>query len=165
MAKKPAKSNGNAPAPKKSKLKLIILILVGVIVLGAAGGGAWWFLKGRSADNHEKKHVVKAAPPVFMVLETFTVNLATEEEEHYLQTNITLQIKNKEDIDKMNLYMPQIRNRLLILLSSKKASEIAGIEGKKRLARDVMAAVNDPLYAGAERQSATQVLFTSFIIQ
>ncbi|MBS1169192.1 MAG: fliL [Burkholderiaceae bacterium] len=159
-------SNGEA-APKKSKMKLLIIALLAVVLLGAGGGGAWYFFKMRGASN-----TAEAAPPpkpsaapIFVPLEPFTVNLQPENGEHYLQTSITLQTNFKEEGDLFKLYTPQVRNRILLLLSSKKPSEITTVEGKKKLAEEIVTAVNLPFQQGGRPQNVNSVLFVSFIIQ
>ncbi len=149
-------------APKKSKKKLLLVLIVVLVLLGAGGGGAWyWFMVRDTSAAAPKKPV----PPVFISLEPFTVNLQPESGEHYLQIAITLQVTDKEEVDLIKLYTPQVRNRILLLLSSKKASEITSVEGKKKLAEEIAAAVNQPFIQDGKPQAASNVLFTSFIIQ
>lgn len=148
---------------KKSKKKL--LLIVALVVLLAAGGGAY-FMFGRNHEGGAEKPKHEAAkPPVFMTMEPFTVNLQSEGSEQFLQLAFTLQVADNEQVERLKLYTPQIRSRLLMLLSSKKASEINTAEGKKKLGADVMAAVNQPFAAGGKKQEVTDVFFTSFVIQ
>ena len=58
-----------------------------------------------------------------------------------------------------------MRNRVLLLLSSKKASEISSVEGKQQLAAEILEAVKQPFEKDGDEQDVTDVLFTSFIIQ
>ena len=163
---------GDAPKPKKSKKKLILILIITLILLGGIGGGAWWYFMG-NADNAEsadgtgkkKGKAEKVAPPVFVVLEQFTVNLQADPAEHFLQTAITLQVTAKEDVDFIKLYMPQIRSRILLLLTSKKASDLSTPAGKNKLSEEIMAQVNLPLTPDGKTQSVSNVFFTSFVIQ
>jgi flagellar FliL protein len=61
--------------------------------------------------------------------------------------------------------MAMVRNRVLLLLSSKKASEISTVEGKQQLASEIQTAVTAPFVKDGDEQEVTDVLFTSFIIQ
>jgi flagellar FliL protein len=61
--------------------------------------------------------------------------------------------------------MPQVRNRLLLLLSSKKASEILSVEGKKTLSNEIVAQIKQPFVAQGPQQSVSDVFFTSFVVQ
>ncbi|HCZ13709.1 MAG TPA: flagellar basal body protein FliL, partial [Candidatus Accumulibacter sp.] len=65
--------------------------------------------------------------------------------------------------------MPKLRNDVTLLLSSKKASELVTINGKRALAEEIKEQMNgvlDPAGKGKKRDSPIkEVLFTSFIIQ
>jgi flagellar FliL protein len=155
---------GGDAAPK-SKKKLMLFAIVGVVVLVAGGGGAWFFMnKGGDGHKQEAKHE-PPAPPVFMAPETFTVNLQPEGEEQYLQVGLVVQVKDQEASDKMKLYMPQIRSRLLMLLSSKRASEITDMPGKNKLIEEIIAQIKQPFVQGEEPLQVSSVHFTDFIIQ
>jgi flagellar FliL protein len=164
MATNKKPENGeSAGKPKKSKKKILLLLLI-VLLIGGAGGGGWWYFKMRN-NNGDAKKEVKVAAPVFMALEQFTVNLNPEGGEHYLQTSITLQVSNNDDIDQIKLYMPQVRSRILMLLTSKKAADIATTQGKQKLAEEIKAQVNMPVVPGAKALSVVNVFFTAFVIQ
>lgn len=150
-------------APKKSKLKLIVIALV---ILLAAGGGAGYFFLGKkpAPGGSEVKHEAPKAP-VFATLEPFTVNLQQEGSEQFLQVSMTVQVIDEKALEEVKLYMPQVRNRILLLLSSKKASEINTAEGKKKLAEEIAAQIRAPFSKQAKPQEVDNVFFTSFVIQ
>ncbi|MGK5024354.1 flagellar basal body-associated protein FliL [Janthinobacterium sp. RB2R34] len=155
-----------------SKKKLMIIILASVLVAGGVGGGAaWYFLHGKgdqeeSSPSKKKKHSAeKAGPPVFVPIDSFTVNLQPENGEQYLQIAFTLQVANAEEMETIKLNMPKVRSRLLLLLSGKKASELNTVEGKQQLAAEIVAQVNQPFSEKGPEQDVTDVLFTAFIIQ
>ena len=153
-----------APVVKKSKKKLILIILI--LLLAGGGGAAWYFLIHKAHDGAAKQAKVEAPkPPVFMVMEPFTVNLQSEGTDQFLQTAFTLQVATQEQVDQLKLYMPQVRSRLLLLLSSKRAAEINTADGKKKLGTDIISAVNQPFTPGGKKQEVTDVFFTSFVIQ
>lgn len=146
MAKPPTKPGKPAPAESevvaKPKSKLIFLIAAGVLVLGAVGGGAAYFIYSGAKDA-AKEHA--PVPPKFIPLEPFTVNLQKSEEgEKFLQAGITLKIANLNPAfeEKIKASMPEIRSRLLLLLSSKRDSELISIDGKKKLAREIISETN-----------------------
>jgi flagellar FliL protein len=149
-------------APKKSKKKLWMMLIV-VLVLAAGGAGGWYYWSGMKA--HEQPAKEKAVPPVFVALETFTVNLQPDNGEHFLQIGVTLQVITKEEADLIKLNMPQVRSRLLLLLSSKKASEISSTEGKNSLASEIADQVNKPFSPQGAPQTVSNVFFTSLVIQ
>ncbi len=183
MAKdaKPAEANGDAPAPKKSKKMLIIIIAVVVLVLGI-GGAAAFLLMGKNADHGDEEEVAteknkpakkkkgeKEAPPAYVALEAFTVNLVPEAGDQFLQLTLSVEVPDAHFADELKTYMPKLRNNIMLLLSDKKASQLLTKEGKEALAtelRDTMNAVIEPPAKGKKSEGPIkEVLFTSFIIQ
>ncbi len=158
------KPDGAEAAPK-SKKKLIIMIAA--VVLLAGGGGAGWFLTHQKSDHkkEEAKHEEPAHAPVFVTLEAFTVNLQPDPDEKFLQTEISLQVTNPEVEKLLKDQMPAVRSRLLMLLTSKTASEISTSEGKQKLSDEIIAEVKKPFSKDAKPQEVSGVFFTSFVIQ
>lgn len=105
------------------------------------------------------------ASPVFVYLETFTVNLQSEHGDQHLQTNLTLKMEDSSAADLIKLHMPEVRNRILLLLSGKAASQISGIEGKKKLASELLAEIKQSPGENSLGHAVQSVLFTSFVIQ
>ncbi|MGE5526886.1 MAG: flagellar basal body-associated FliL family protein, partial [Rhodospirillaceae bacterium] len=103
-------------------------------------------------------------PPTFVNLETFTVNLQPEVGEQYLQVALTVKTTDVAAADAMKLHMPDIRNRLLLLLSSKRPSELLNTPGKIQLAAEILGEVRKPVPESLQ-QHVTAVYFTSFVIQ
>ena len=153
-------AEGGAPAPKKSKKMLFII--VGLVLLLAGGGAAAWFMtQGNSGDGTAEAEPPK--PPVFMPLDTFTVNLQGGEQ--YLQTDITLQVVDAAQSEEIKLQMPRVRSRLLALLSSKHADELVSADDKKKLAQEIKAQIALPFHPKGKPEKIEDVLFTSFVIQ
>lgn len=156
----PAGSAEGASPPKKSRKKLFIIGAAVALVLGAGGAGAWYFTRDTGAGKAEAP-----APkiPVFLALDTFTVNL--QDGEQYLQLDITLQVADQAQIDAIKLHMPRVRSRLLSLLSSKHPDELMSAEDKKKLTAEIMTQVKLPFEPKGKPQQIEDVLFTSFVIQ
>jgi len=165
MASRPIKQDKDSKEAKveqkSPKSKWALAIASAMLLLGAGGGGAAWYLQAQD----DSTTAPKAKPPVFVSLETFTVNLQPEYSDQHLQTNLTLKVDDAATTDLIKLRMPEVRNRILLLLSSKTASEIATVEGKKKLASELAAEINQPFAEGSKGQSVESVLFTSFVIQ
>jgi flagellar FliL protein len=139
----PAAEGAAAGGKKKSPL---ILIIVGVLVLALGGGGAAWFFLGKKGGEHKTAEAKPKheAPPVFVTLEPFVVNLAGDAQ-HYLQVGIDLRVVDPHVPDKIKQHLPEIRNAVLLLLSSKTVEDLASMEQKNRLRAEIRAAVNKPL--------------------
>jgi flagellar FliL protein len=140
------------PAGKKGLIKLI---LIAILVIGAAGGGYWYYShKGHEPAQEAKQEPAK--PPVFLPLETFTVNLQLVDNPQFLQTAITLKVVNNAAVDEIKLRMPEVRDRILMLMSSRKAAELLTVDGKRRLGEDIVASMNDVLNGVAGKPKAAE---------
>ena len=113
----------------------------------------------------------KSAPPVFLALDNFIVNLQTDNGDKYLQTGITLQVRSEEQATYYKANMPQLRSRILLLLSAKSAEELLTNEGKLKLEDELIKQVqmpyngDEPTPKEAEERRIMGVYFTSFMIQ
>ena len=168
-----------APKPAKSK-KLLIIVVAAVFLLVVIGGAVTFLLlKNRAADNGEegevatettkaeKKKDTKEAPPVYVALDAFTVNLDQESGGQYLQLVLSVEVADIHAGDKIKTFTPKLRNNIIRLLSGKKASELITREGKEGLANEIRNLMNEVLEPGSKGEDAPvkEVLFTAFIIQ
>lgn len=144
MAKPGKEAAEDEEAPVKPKGKRLLLVVLALLVLGALGGAAWYFISGsKHGDDKPKEKVpVKA---VFMDLEPFTVNLQREETDQYLQVGISLKLPSSKLEEEIQMHLPEIRSRLLFLLSSKRPSELVPTSGKKKLAHDIAVEIDATL--------------------
>ncbi len=148
-------------APKKGPKKLIIIIAAVVLLLVLGGGGAFFIMKKKAAEAEAAaaaaddedggdgakpaKEAKKAehgkgdhgTPPAFVPLEPFIVNLSDRDSERFAQIGITLQVEDPNMADEMKVYMPAIRNAILLILSHKSSEELLSSEGKLKLAQEV----------------------------
>ena len=130
-----------ADAPKKKGKKLILIAGVLVLALGGGGAGAWYFM--RSPDSAEPKADVEK-PAQFLPLESFTVNLVSAEgSPQYLQAGLTLKLRHDVKVEAIKDRMPEIRNRILMILSGKKAAELLPVAGKQQLAAELSSTVHE----------------------
>jgi len=150
---KPAKPEADADAPAPKSKKKLIIIIAAVVLLAGAGGAAWFFMQAKdpNAESAKGEPAAKAEAtqdPKFVSLEPFTVNLQREEHaetDQYLQIGITLKVVDPELEEKVKAVLPEIRSKINLLLSSKHASELVTIIGKKKLAVDIATEANTVL--------------------
>lgn len=160
-----------APVTGKSKLLIIVIGLLAVLLLGGGGAAAWYFLHASpaQASGAKKAPVDEDAgkPPVFVALDPFTVNLAPTDDgdSKYLQIAITVQIPDDKAGDNLKANMPLVRSRVLLLLSSQKASDLLTEAGKAALMKAIIAELTKPFSPDAPPQKIKGVFFTSFVIQ
>ena len=147
-----AAAEASAAGPAKGKKKLIIIVAIAVLVLAGGGGAAVLLLKKTPVDTEELAEGAEGAaagsqapakpavrhdpktPPVFVPLDPFTVNLADRDAERYAQIGITLEIDDAKTGEQIKLYMPAVRNNILMAIADRNAEELLGREGKSRLA-------------------------------
>ena len=152
-------------APAQGGKKKLIIIIAAVLLLVLVGGGAAFFLmkkkpadgeEGAGDDGHAKAETHEPAakakprhdpkhPPVFLPLDPFTVNLADKESERYAQIGVTLEIDDAKVGEDLKVYMPAIRNNILMVLSHKTAAQLLTREGKEKLAQSILYAAVRPL--------------------
>jgi flagellar FliL protein len=144
----------------------MLAMIGGAVVVLAIGGGAAWYFTSSSGSGEQEHKAAKAEPPEYVSLEPFTVNLQPGETgDQYLQVQFTLQLPNPEQAEVIKANMASVRNRVLLLLSSKHAVEINTVEGKRQLAAEIVATLKQPFASKGQPQQVTDVLFQSFIIQ
>ena len=154
------------PAAPRKKGKLVVLLAVALLVLGG-GAGAWWYLTQRGAAEAPSADA-KSAPakaPIFVNLEPFTVNLLEENGDHYLQVAVVYQVSDDKVIEQIKTYMPVLRSRILLMLSSKRPSDISTPEGKSKLVGELVAAARESVPGQTPERGVTQAFLGAFVIQ
>ena len=91
----------------------------------------------------------------------FVVNLADTPEIRYLKLTIKLELTKEEYTEEVTKRMPQIRDSLLILFSSKEYASIRTVEGKMELRDEILQRLNTILKKGAVKAA----YFTDFVAQ
>ncbi len=173
-------------APKKGPKKLIIIIAAVLLLVVIGGGTAVFVMKknaaaaaaaeegedGEAGASSHAKEAPKskkgkdehAAPPAFVPLDPFIVNLADKESERFAQIGLTLQVDDPKMAEEIKTYMPAIRNAVLMILSHKTSDQLLTQEGKEKLAdqirRDAARAmgyeIDEPEDEDAAAQEATE---------
>lgn len=166
-------------APVRGKKKLLLIAAAVLLVMLIAGAATAYFvaqkraaaaaslgLYGASAPAEEEKKPVDAAPPTFLPLDPFVVNLADKDSDRYAQIGVTLEVNDAASADRLRAYMPAIRNGILLVLAQKGSPELLSAEGKRALATEIMREAVRPLGAVPGGPSPVRAVhFSSFIIQ
>ena len=168
MAEKKDAATTEAPKKEKGgKRKLIIIGAVAAVLLLSGGGAAAWMLLGKKHEEQadgEKKAPPKKMP-VFVDLDTFTVNLKDNDDERFMQVKLVAEVKDAPAGEMLKTLMPSVRNEILLLLGSKQVGEVATREGKEKLAQEIVASANKILEGTPAAKSVEGVNFTHLIIQ
>ena len=176
-SKPPAPS---VPAAQGIPLKMVIIIVVGTLVLGL--GGAFALLKlmagGQGGDDHkteatvakaagqgetEAKHgAAKASGPgAIYDIDPFIVNLADTPEVRYLKLTVKLELESQEASAELASRTPQLRDTILVLLTSKDSASIRTTQGKFQLRDEITQRVNSLL----PKPGVRAAYFTDFVVQ
>ena len=130
---------GEAVAPKKKRPRR--LIVIGALVLLAGAGGAGWYYL-HPAETGAAQAAAKPKPAIFLPMESFTVNLLPNEGQlQFLQAGLTLKLEDRDAADLIKEHMPQVRDRVLMVLSSKRSPELLPTQGKQKLATELSDAI------------------------
>ncbi|HEY1227729.1 MAG TPA: flagellar basal body-associated protein FliL [Ramlibacter sp.] len=153
------------PAPSGSSgSKLLIGVLVGVILVGGGGAGAWFFMGGKNAAPAQAAEPV-AEKPIFLAVEPLTVNLQDEGRPKFLHLGMTLRVRDEKSRTQITEFMPELRSRVLLLLSNRKSEMLVSTEDKSKLAEEIRAELNRPLAENMSSQGIAGVSFNTFVVQ
>ena len=102
-----------------------------------------------ASDNSVEKRLMKQlerkkenAPPLFVTMDEFSVNLPGKGGEHSLQTKLVLRTAEPTTEQRIADSLPLVRERVLAVLSSSTVDEMATVEGKDRMAKDIALVIN-----------------------
>ena len=157
-----AEGGGKKGAP----VKLIVAVFGLLLLLGGAGlvlksgiigqfGGG-----GETEAATEEGSAASDMGPIYP-LETFIVNLADERGKKYLKTRLELELDGAMVVAEIDKRLPQFRDTILTILSSKSFEDIRQLEGKYQLRAEIMTMLNQFLNSG----KITNIYFTEFIVQ
>ncbi len=159
------------PFVRKFFRKKIILISSVILFSGIVVGWVVLFspwkidaFKLLSRDENlppEKRKAVEGAPGFLYQMEPFIVNLADSEPRRYLKIRIVMESGEPKVNGEYEKRLPQLRDNILVILSSKVYNEIMDSEGKQKLREEIKGRTNQVL----QNFKVQRILFTEFIMQ
>jgi flagellar protein FliL len=157
-----ATSTEKASAPKSRMLRNVLLSLLALGLAGAAGA-AYYYLSSKAP--HSAEAVVKVEEPIFVPLEPFTVNLQPNGRSRFLHVAVTLKMTDVKSQGQITQYLPEVRSRVLSVLSNREAELLATAEERAGLATAIMKALLQPLAPNLPPLKIASVMFTTFMLQ
>jgi len=103
-----------------------------------------------------------------LALEKFTVNLNDPFGRRYAEILINLKIARKSLVSKIQeheLLLPQIRDEIFMIISSKSYPELNSVSGKVTLKEEIMIRINELIKDTMGQEPVQDVFFGNFIIQ
>ena len=166
----PAASGGSSGG--KQSILILALAVINMVVVGAVG---FMLYKGRQAEkakptidhaiqgevetqNEEKKESKVIKKPL-VPLETFVVNLAGSKGRRIAKVNLELEVSKIEVQKEVEQRQAQVRDIIIMILSSKTYEYVSTKEGKNQLREEIKDTVNAFLSTG----KIESVYFTEFI--
>jgi flagellar protein FliL len=154
---------------KKGGGKLILIIIILLVILGAAAFGLRMFAPGLIPGWGEKPGAGvdgtagagKEKPKTLYPMPAFIVNLMDPSGKRYLKVTLTLELDAPTTEQVVESNMLQIKDAILVLLSSKTYDDINTVEGKRRLKNEIIMRCNTFLQSG----QVDNVYFSEFVVQ
>jgi len=169
MAENESKTQEKSEKKSRLPLKWIIAGIAGVVII--SGGILGYVLLKKHPDptppkTPEHESVSKGDTsiddrPQTFPLEKFVVNLNDPGGKQYLHITIELESSVKGFAEELNSKMPQIKDAILIILSSKSLSDVQGMDGKISLRKELITEINKIMSMTKIRN----LYFTEFVIQ
>ena len=158
-----------AEKPSKGRIKIIIIIAVAVIVLSAGGfiGYKMFLGGGNSKGGHEGASKHEEANPeekllgaaAMVKMEPFIANLT--DKRRYVKITLEVEVVDKAYEEKVVAKTPNLRDAIIILLSSKSSETLGTIEGKLQLKDEILVRLNQVM----EKEVFKNIYFTDFVMQ
>ncbi len=108
---------------------------------------------------------VAVPAPIFVPIEPFTVTLQNPDTERIMHVGLTLRVSDEQTRSRLEKYMPEVRSRILMVLSSQSPTGVQTQQGKTDMANAIKQAVNRPFSPLPDGQYVTDVLYTAFVVQ
>jgi len=96
----------------------------------------------------------------FVLMEPIIVNLASEKGKRFLKISIQLEPGSPATAQEITNRLPQVKDTLITVLSSKTSEELLTVEGKFALKEQIRARINNIIASGVKN-----VFFVEFVIQ
>ncbi len=137
------------------------LAAFGAFSLVASVAAAAWLLGFVPERTSAEASVDEPAVGALLALDPFIANLADEDGRRYLKATLQVEFFGARVPDEFNARVPQMRDLMLTLLTSKLFAEIRTPEGKAVLRDDIINRMNRAL----NKDLVKAVYFTEFIVQ
>ena len=169
--KKKGEQNSEQGEQKKGlkklfSLKMLVLLLL-ILVLGVGSYFAYKYFLDKQKQNannataKDKSQEKKEKPTSMVTLPTVLVNLSDPLGKRYLKMTAKLKVQGKNAEKMIQEKMPQIKDSIIMLLSSKSYQDLSSMEKKIRLKKQIVSRINQAL----EKSVVNSVFFTQFVVQ
>ena len=113
----------------------------------------------RGAELDQADGTLKASRGYPVPMDYFMVNLAENNGQNLFKVQMEFDVDSVEMQEEISKRMPQVRDTIILLISSKSYRQISTPKGKERLKEEIRTMLNSILYKG----KINKVFFTHFI--
>jgi flagellar FliL protein len=152
-----------AKPPKRTTRNILVALIAGASLCVAAAGA--YVIRGGvlPAASATPKPPEK---PIFVTLEPLTVNLhADSSKGRFLHIGVSLKVRDEQAQARVLESLPELRGRLLLLLSDRKPESLWSTTDKSALAGQIRDELDRPLTTGRTPHGITSVSFNAFVVQ
>ena len=157
---------------------MIVLGLVAILVLGAVGGGAYWFLVMRKSDERgkpgakENGGMAESASeliehPQYLDLGSFTVNLA--EGRRYLKTSMQLLVNDEKANEYLKTRTVEVKDLIVAELQQQTADSLKDPRERELLKQRILTKLQTllpvPPKEWKDPMPIKKLLITEFLVQ
>ena len=138
----------------------MMIVAVAVLAAGAAGGGAWFFMRNKGPAPVVEK---KLSEHGLVKMEPFVVNLADDGNQRFLRASIQLVVEDETEaleFEEKPVLVMGARSAIVNTLTEQTSEHLASGEGKAELRHALKEKVSDAL-----KIEVVDVLFSDFVIQ
>jgi len=166
-------SSESKGSSSKINIIVIVLVVINTLIVGAiafmvytskqmeaANPGIDAVVRGEIQTQAQEAAAKKQQTKVLLGFKEFVVNLSGSRGRRVVKATIELELPNEESKKEIERRGPQIRDQIILILSSRTFEDIAGKEGKEQLRNDIKNAINPSL---PEDLKILNVYFTDFI--
>lgn len=169
-------NDGAEPGPSKDRKPLVLMILIIVNSFALLGVGAGLYMysqatrKALKAETEiadtaeakdEKKETTAKDEAKMVPLESFIINLNGSEGYKFMKITMTLEVDSTATQEEITKRQAQVKDTIVVLLTSKSYSEVAGENGQQKLKEELIDTINSFLVKGKIKK----ILFTDFLFQ
>jgi flagellar FliL protein len=182
MAEEQEKEEEKKEEGAEKKSNMMLIIIAGFLVVLLVIGGILAFIlssdeeqqqqnnsvqnesnsnneNGQPTKTYRRKSSLTVGP--MMEMDTFIVNLLSENGRRYLKVKVNLELEDEELQEEIGTKIPVLRDVIIRIASSKTLAEISTEKGKENFKDQIVSEVNENLKDG----KINNVFFTDFVIQ
>jgi len=152
---------------KKGLMILVVCFVIIALAVGAAFYVLWGKVSGIAPETLEGteevagKKEAKVKAKSILSMETFVVNLADPGGKRYLRVTMVIEIDDQDFVEEAKKNVPQMRDKVLLILPAKMFKDIRTSSGKDALRKEIIDQLNPLL----KKCKITNLFFQEFVIQ